>query len=509
MVGNLFVTGIAYGLVFAFFTSSLYLGANLPLTVLFTLAPVMIWSLVYYMLTVAMPRTGGDYVWVSRAIHPLLGFVGNYFYTIGLITTNAVVAAWIVVYGLQPMIAGLGIVYSSQGLISAASEIAALPTSFLISIVILSVFMILLFFSTRSIFRAMWVIYAIIMVSVVAMIASFFLAPPSVFSANFDRLSGMNYSDVISTAGLPTGFTLGATLTGSIFTVTNLAGFNASAYFASEVRQAKVSQFIAIIGSALFSSLILGLIYASAYYSMGSSFLSSVSFLAASGNSKYVLPAAPVLNFLAVFANPNPIVIVLSSLALIATSVGSLIAFTFTATRSVFAWSFDRLLPSWLANVDQKRGSPYAAVILLWILSTIFTVVYYYTPFFTYYIYSSVLLITTFGIASLGAALFPFSRRTKSAFDTAPAFVRKKLGSVPLVSIIGVIGFLFAAYLDYGSFLPSVTPPPSGSPLVQFTAYVIVPLIAISAIIIYFVSYYYRRSKGIDLRLGFEEIPPE
>jgi amino acid transporter len=35
-------------------------------------------GIVYYLFAVSMPRSGGDYVWIGRSIHPILGFVGGW-----------------------------------------------------------------------------------------------------------------------------------------------------------------------------------------------------------------------------------------------------------------------------------------------------------------------------------------------------------------------------------------------------------------------------------------------
>lgn len=68
MVGNILAMGVSYFMVFAFFASLLYPGVNLPYTVLVTLVPCVVVATIYYLFTVSMPRTGGDYVWVSRVV---------------------------------------------------------------------------------------------------------------------------------------------------------------------------------------------------------------------------------------------------------------------------------------------------------------------------------------------------------------------------------------------------------------------------------------------------------
>jgi amino acid transporter len=453
-----------------------------------------------------IPRTGGDFVWASRILHPTAGLVGNLLITFTLVTTNGVVAAWIVIYGLVPMFDGLGIVTSNSSLTNLAVKISTLPNSFIISLVVLCIFITPLFLSTKNVFRYLTVVFGIALISTLVLIGAFLSAPNATFVANFNRLSGMNYASAISTAGLPSGFILSATLTGGVFTIINFLGFNNSAYYGGEIKNAERSQLFGMFGASLIGAGIMGLLYASAYYSVGPNFLNAISFLAGSGSSSYTLPAAPTLNFLAVFASPNPFVVVATSIALIATSVGSLTAFTFVCVRNMFAWSFDRILPSWLTKVDSKRGSPYVSVIVLWIISILTVVGYYYTAFFQFYIYSALAYFIGYGIVSVAAIIFPY--RKKEMFESSPAVVKKRLGGIPVITILGVAGLISSIFISYSSLSPAVTPPPSGA-LIRDLAYAIVPLTIISALIIYAVSYYYRRSKGMNLDLVFKEIPPE
>jgi len=68
---------------------------------------------------------------------------------------------------------------------------------------------------------------------------------------------------------------------------------------------------------------------------------------------------------------------------------------------------------------------------------------------------------------------------------------------------------VLSIFLIYATIQPAVTPLPTGPPLVQALAYVLVPFAAIIALIIYAIAYIYHKRKGIDMRLGFKELPPE
>jgi len=196
----------------------------------------------------------------------------------------------------------------------------------------------------------------------------------------------------------------------------------------------------------------------------------------------------------------------LSGLALIITGLATATIFSFVCVRNLFAWSFDRLMPSWLTKLASRRNSPYASIAVIWILSILFVAVYYLTIFFQFYIYSSLLIFLAFIFASIAAILFPYRR--KDIFNVSPSIVTKNIAGIPWISILGVLGVIIDAYLAYATLQPAVTPPLSGA-LIQGLAYAVVPVAIVVAFIIYGIAYSYRKSQGLDLRIAFAEIPPE
>ena len=55
-------------------------GANLPASLLVAAVPFIFLMLTYWVIGLVMPRTGSDYVWVSRIFSPSMGFVWSMFY---------------------------------------------------------------------------------------------------------------------------------------------------------------------------------------------------------------------------------------------------------------------------------------------------------------------------------------------------------------------------------------------------------------------------------------------
>jgi APA family basic amino acid/polyamine antiporter len=251
-LGNILAMGIAYFFVFEFFATLLFPGVDLPVTVLVTLIPGVVVALLYYLFTVAMPRTGGDYVWTSRILTPSVGFMTNLVLTFTWMTSLAVAVAWGISYGVVPMTAALGIINKNPGLLSLAGTLGSTNVSFALSVVLIVAFIAPLLAGTRVAFGVMWTMFALSLAGALVTVAAFYSAPQATFASNFNALSGMNYNAAISNAALPLGFTLAATLTGSIFTMTNFLGFFSSAYFSGEMKRVARSQLLAV--SARFSS---------------------------------------------------------------------------------------------------------------------------------------------------------------------------------------------------------------------------------------------------------------
>src|SRR5207247_1521012 len=65
LVYNLSNMALPLGVILMFFGASIYQGVNYPLAIVIALPGVLVMGLIYYLFSVAFPRTGGDYVWVS------------------------------------------------------------------------------------------------------------------------------------------------------------------------------------------------------------------------------------------------------------------------------------------------------------------------------------------------------------------------------------------------------------------------------------------------------------
>ena len=88
-------------LTFAFYWLFLgsYRGSSAILGVLFAAALGLPGAFLYAMLTQVMPRSGGDYVFNSRILHPSIGFAANFSYCVWVIVSSGIYTTYIANYG--------------------------------------------------------------------------------------------------------------------------------------------------------------------------------------------------------------------------------------------------------------------------------------------------------------------------------------------------------------------------------------------------------------------------
>ena len=73
---------------------------------------------VYAYFASAMPRSGGDYVYISRTLHPYLGFLSSWNWMVWLVTYTGIPAAYLAQYGLSGLCRELGYVFNSPRLVA-------------------------------------------------------------------------------------------------------------------------------------------------------------------------------------------------------------------------------------------------------------------------------------------------------------------------------------------------------------------------------------------------------
>jgi amino acid transporter len=483
----------AYG----YFAQSLFPGIDLPTTALMSIPIAIVVGLFYALYSASMPRSGGDYIWVSRVLHPVLGFMNNVVLFLILLSIAGSYMPWFTQWGMAPLLQSLGQVDLAGLVASNEFTFAWAVFYWLICAVIISR-------GAKATHYAFWIFFALILVGVASFVGALLMITPAQFAANFNAVSGMDYNQAIQTAqgaGMPSGFVLSATLLGVAFTYLNFIGFNASVYYAGEIKEVRRSQFVAIIGSVLVFGFITWLLYEASYLGMGSQFLGAMSYLAATGDASYKLSAPPLLHILFQYGTNSPTAFMLAAFGFSMMCLSSSLTYIFICVRFIFAWAFDRVVPTSLTKIDRKHNSPYFALIAVTVIAIVLQGLWSFTPLLGFFAYAVFGYMIMQGIVAISGIVFPWRR--KDVFDISPSVTKYKLGPVPVISILGVLTLLISIWLGYASISPAFVGTLNTS-VVAFT----LGLFAIG-IVIYVASSLYHRSKGIPLELSFKELPPE
>jgi amino acid transporter len=502
--------GIMFTMVFAI---GLYPNANLTASIGLALIPAIIVALTYYIMSVAMPRTGGDYVWVGRIIHPALGFMVNFGLTFYLFTFIAIDVGIFTQWGIGAYFYNIGVSSNNAGALSLSSLLNQTGSLlvFGVSVVLIVIATLLVALGAKTAMRIQRIGWAIVLIAGVAYIALALSTGPSKFVSNFNSLSGTNVTSVISSAQgqgwIPT-VTLFGTVVGFVYMFLNFTGFNFSTYLSGEVKNARRSQLIGILGALLVFAVIAILFVQVTEYVFGYNFFHALTYLwdeifyGTNLQAPYPTtlgPGFPV--FLIGFLTANPILIFIITIGVSMTMFFNVVPYIFVSTRNMFAWSFDRSAPEILSRVDNRFHTPYIALIVTAILSVVMTFISVFTSIALLFTYLTILVAILFLIVGFAAILFPYRR--KDIFGSSPDVVQRKVGGVPVIVVLGVLTVLSSLFIGYSVFLPQFSGP------FILDNFLLLVTVLVAPLLIYAACYYYYKSKGIPISLAQKEIPPE
>src|SRR5208337_2842801 len=502
-IANLVGMGILVNIFWVVYASASYPGADLRSTVFTALIVNALVAYVYWMLSTSMPRTGGDYVWVGRIFHPSIAFMANVVFVVIMITWAGLFPYLTAAFKLQMLFTNLAITTGNQSYAGIATALGVANNIFIVGAIIVTLVVLIMFLPVKNIFRIVIVLFAVQAVIFVIFMGMMLTTNNAAFVAGFNAKSGTTVDSIVKSGtallGSPITFSPGQTAIGLVYTMLSFIGYANSAYFAGEVKgDPRKSQGLAIFVSPIIFAVLIYILYASIYNVFGHDFLVASALLFVNGTSP--LPSIPSPAYLISYITSNPILAVLVPFGLVLNNIGFAIVYFFVPTRNIFAWSFDRVIPVKFATVD-KRGVPIYAVLVYAIIAYFSLWVTVYTTWFSYLYYANFGWWIAVAIVMAAAAIFPFRR--KDIFESSPKIVTYKLGPVPLLTIIGVVGVFASLFISYSTILPSF----NGFPINPI--YVVSMLfVMVAALIVYAISYFYQRSRGVPIDLATKELPP-
>jgi len=482
------------------FTPQFWPHANMLASFAIATPLVACFGLVYLYFTVLMPRSGGDYVWVSRTLHPSLGFIVNFALTFVFLT-------W-VAFNFTFMLSVVG---------PAAAYVAGLHSHYftapsngelmLVATILTAAFALLMIVGVRSVARYMAVTFALVWIGMAGWILAMLFGSHSHFVKEWNTQSGATYTGIIHQAehlgfNAGGGIAWGATLVAMVYCFQVYTGFQWTGYFAGEIKNARRTAVTSIVGglaaSAVIYMLAVGLIYK--YY--GFKFFGSLVFLGLGGGSDhYHLAFSPYLASLANFL-PGPHFF---EIGVAAAFVLAILWWTPTGfmlgTRNVFAWSFDRLAPQRLTDVSDRFHTPVIATVFIALVIELLNYLNIYQGLGAYLLNIIAVMGSAFIVVSIAAAATPWLR--PDLHETGPRWATRPIAGIPVITLVALVSAVSWGFVIYVAFHTGFGGSIGWKPMLKaFTA----PIIAI---VWYVTVWSYRRSQGMDLTRTFHEIPPE
>ncbi len=430
-----------------FYGPSLYPGAQPWLSTVLAALGMLAVATTFYFWSVVFPRSGGVYVFLSRSIHPGVAFVMSLIETIILLYYAALAAGLITQVGLSSFFSTVGVVSGNHTMTSWATTVAQPSGVFWIGTLLLVLAGGLLASGTRRYFSFQRILFAIAVLGMGVLLVAMLFGSRSTFQHNLTHLTGLKYNKVIADAKkggyVPSGFSFKESVKFIVWPLLPLLGAVQSVGIGGEVKKIRRTQLFGMLGAVVATGAVIALFAVLSDKAFGYDFQGAIAFnsLNAAGGTT---PTAPYFTVLAGILTSNvflAVVIMAVFVAWIWFWIPAEIAYT---TRSMIAWSFDRIAPDRLGWVSERFHTPVVAIGL----STAGSIVFMWLIAFKGIALLTLVevLLVVWGTVMVSAMIFPVMRR--QLFAASPA-KRVTLAGVPVMSIAGAISAIFFAFMIY------------------------------------------------------------
>jgi amino acid transporter len=463
---------------------------------------------VYSEFSAAMPRSGGDYVFTSRTIHPFVGWILGWNQAIWLIFFWIGFNAWALCqFTLPPTLQILAQTLGVPALADLGTTIASPAGTFVVGSIVNVAFAYLVLSRKYWGWQKVTVVFAFAAVIIPALLAV--INGPSGMKTAWDGFvagqgSGLTYDQIVPKAqelGYPqptSGFDLSATLL-MLPWVFFVVGFGVGpAQISGEIKRAGRSMWYALFGSTLFNGLMLAAVIFLVVSGLGEDWVKSLGFLATNHADELGVPAG--INFLGSIMG-GTIAALIIFLGFVAWALNGTPASELQATRYMLAASLDRMIPSALGAVDERTHSPRNAIILCTIAGELSILALIAIPQASL-LGALMAQIIAYLIVSVAGILFPYRMK-----DVWQASGGRTVAGIPLIVLAGIAGvivlggqlFLFVTNNDINGFF-GVT---------RDISLLVAAVVIGTGVLWYIGAWIYNRNRGVDTNLVYRAIPPD
>ncbi len=525
---NIVSFGGAWSIIYALEYVPLY-GGN-PLVSLLLTAPGILALLgVYYVFQVSMPKSGGDYVFMSRVLHPAIGLASNFAgYTFFLWFWIGDAATVFSSQGLAQTLSVYGSLTDQQWAIDAAGAFTPM-TTFLVGTVAIIIFTAIVLLSSRLYFIIQNIAMIIAVLVILAIIGLFAGTNPTAFANVLNsyatkqglQLAQGAYQNVTATGqsywggSVPTDATSSFTFMLIPLWFTVLFWVYVSNYLGGETKDTRNSARIALFGSFGIIFLTTLAVLLIGYSNLGADFLAGAGSYAF-GYAPNPFSVIPNLTLFASLLANNPLLVWFIGIGVIAGFVLVAPQCMILMSRILFAYSFDRVAPGVIATVSERWLTPTYGILIAAAGGEVFLlflsgVVGPTTSGYAFLLYSYAALAAigfTFVPVSIAAIVFPFRR--KDLYETSCP-IKRKIAGVPVITWLGLVALIYsAASIGYYSYSYNFY---FGAGTLAATNYFpflggIVGLFIV-CVIWFYLAKWKRGQEGFPFEKAFKQIPPD
>jgi len=489
-------------------------GGSLTLGVLLCAVGSAFHVSMYAFLAMTMPRSGGDYVWVSRILHPAIGFAQSLVIVIsGLFWFGATPGIWVLMF--RSMISEVGAMKGDTGIINFAA-VFAIPWMVSVIGVLLAVFFIfVLFFGQKVYFKLQTSLIVFVFFTIALFTVLAFFTDHATFITRFNNMAWYLTGDhtyaqtlldqatkdsLLPIPQLSGGAWWWATLAVMPIAFWSIGYPYFSTYIAGEWKEAKMTALVSCLGGLAVCVIVILASMAAVIHVAGEPLIQALA------NGYYVHPdtffsVAPYVYLYAAGITDNILVFGIICAGIIAMAILSVFVSLYPLTRCIFAWAFDRVVPERLGSVSAKYHAPLPAILVSAVGGIIVVFLFQFVYSLALELTISIIISTvifSFTLVALTAIILPWRR--KEIYETSP--IQYKVLGFPVISLLGIVDFIFLSFLGYSYVSVSAF----GS--FDWGSYEFFLVLFCLGIIGYYISRAYRKRQKIDLDLTFKEIPP-
>jgi amino acid transporter len=459
----------------------------------------------YSVIGATMPRSAADYTMASRTLNAPLAFAASWTLVIFSAMVAGSLIAWIPKTALPVLFRAMGIITNNTAFTNFASWSSTKTGIIVIGTICAIITFITMILPTRTILRILEVGFFLGLLAWAILYFQLGTVAKDAFPAAWDKFMGAgSYAariDLAKANGMIVNPNVAImTLAGLIMGFWIFYGYYIPTFFAGEVKQAEKTLLAGSWSSLLVTWAIFVVAALLLQRLVPLEWIAAESYLSNAG----VTDANPMpwITFYAGILRPNLLLLWIVAIAWVYTLINLAQTYFFYCSRIIFAWSFDRLIPEKVCYIHPTLHSPIIAIAIITVIAEIGVI-----DAATGGVMGAQLNFVFFAVCTqlvpvLAITLLPFTK--PDIFENASAFVKRRLGKIPVITIVGGITMCYLLWMIIASFLyPAVGGRIGTGTLLTLAAFVI------SGIIVFYVARWYRlKQEGIDINWTFQSVPP-